>query len=229
MVASWPGGATDSASRVARCDAAAHRSAICRHQSAVVLHAAAREASGDLASDSPAMPRPTTVENDAARWRAITRAVEAHERTDARWLEYELDAAKLLDFPVMTDMREPAHDGISQGQATSRLSQAVAGGRSSRRPGRRGPLSRCGSGLCDRVRHRGGRGDAQTQNRLFPRGTAAAGKSAKPAAGGIRRRRDGPGTRARISFGAHRTRRTHRVAGPYAGRHRAGIAGELDD
>lgn len=60
------------------------------------------EASGDLASDSPAMPRPTTVENDAARWRAITRAVEAHERTDARWLEYELDAAKLLDFPVMT-------------------------------------------------------------------------------------------------------------------------------
>lgn len=107
MVASWPGGATDSASRVARCDAAAHRSAICRHQSAVVLHAAAREASGDLASDSPAMPRPTTVENDAARWRAITRAVEAHERTDARWLEYELDAAKLLDFPVMTDMRDP--------------------------------------------------------------------------------------------------------------------------
>lgn len=65
------------------------------------------EASGDLASDSPAMPRPTTVENDAARWRAITRAVEAHERTDARWLEYELDAAKLLDFPVMTDMRDP--------------------------------------------------------------------------------------------------------------------------
>ncbi len=33
-------------------------------------------------------------------------------------------------------------------------------------------------------------------------------------ASGRRARR--PRTRARISFGAHRTRRTHRVAGPYA-------------
>lgn len=40
-------------------------------------------------------------------WRAIRRAVDAHEQTDARWLQYELDAAKLLDFPVMTDMRDP--------------------------------------------------------------------------------------------------------------------------
>ncbi len=27
--------------------------------------------------------------------------------TDARWLEYELDFAKLLDFPLMTDLRDP--------------------------------------------------------------------------------------------------------------------------
>jgi len=32
--------------------------------------------------------------------------VEEHARTDARWLEYELDPAKLLDFPLMTDMRD---------------------------------------------------------------------------------------------------------------------------
>lgn len=45
--------------------------------------------------------------NPAAHWRAIRRALEAHEDTDARWLGYELDASRLLDFPVMTDMRDP--------------------------------------------------------------------------------------------------------------------------
>ena len=43
----------------------------------------------------------------AAQWRAITRAVKAHDLTDTRWLEYELDITKLLDYPVMTDMRNP--------------------------------------------------------------------------------------------------------------------------
>lgn len=42
----------------------------------------------------------------AAQWQAIRRGIDAHQRTDARWLEYELDASRLLDFPVMTDMRE---------------------------------------------------------------------------------------------------------------------------
>ena len=28
---------------------------------------------------------------------------ERHDRTDARWLDYEIDIAKLLDFPLMTD------------------------------------------------------------------------------------------------------------------------------
>ena len=27
--------------------------------------------------------------------------------TDGRWLDYELDFAKLLDLPLMTDMRSP--------------------------------------------------------------------------------------------------------------------------
>lgn len=44
--------------------------------------------------------------NQAAQWRAIRRVLDEHGRTDARWLEYELDVAKLLDFPLMTDMRE---------------------------------------------------------------------------------------------------------------------------
>jgi len=46
------------------------------------------------------------VDETAAR-REVTKVLERHDRTDARWLEYELDVAKLLDFPLMTDMREP--------------------------------------------------------------------------------------------------------------------------
>lgn len=45
--------------------------------------------------------------NQAAQWRSLRRVLDEHGRTDARWLDYELDAAKLLDFPVMTDMRDP--------------------------------------------------------------------------------------------------------------------------
>ncbi|MGC2653367.1 MAG: hypothetical protein WA317_07160 [Mycobacterium sp.] len=44
--------------------------------------------------------------NRAAQWTSIRRVVEEHRRTDERWLEYELDFAKLLDFPLMTDMRD---------------------------------------------------------------------------------------------------------------------------
>ncbi|WP_445169999.1 hypothetical protein ACTXG7_12190 [Mycolicibacterium sp. Dal123E01] len=45
--------------------------------------------------------------SQAAQWRTVTRVIDEHRRTDTRWLNYELDAAKLLDFPAMTDMRDP--------------------------------------------------------------------------------------------------------------------------
>jgi hypothetical protein len=45
--------------------------------------------------------------NQAAQWRTLTRVVQEHDRTDTRWLDYELDCAKLLDFPLMTDMNNP--------------------------------------------------------------------------------------------------------------------------
>jgi hypothetical protein len=48
-----------------------------------------------------------TAGNHAAQWRAITRALDEHTRADTRWLDYELDSAKLLDFPLMTNMRDP--------------------------------------------------------------------------------------------------------------------------
>ena len=55
----------------------------------------------------PLDPPPTPTASPAVQWTAITRAVKAHDHTDTRWLEYELDIAKLLDFPLMTDMRNP--------------------------------------------------------------------------------------------------------------------------
>lgn len=50
---------------------------------------------------------PETGDNHVAHWRSLRRVLEEHSRTDERWLEYELDIAKLLDFPLMTDMRDP--------------------------------------------------------------------------------------------------------------------------
>jgi hypothetical protein len=45
--------------------------------------------------------------DEAAARREVTKVRQRHDGTDARWLDYEIDVAKLLDFPLMTDMREP--------------------------------------------------------------------------------------------------------------------------
>lgn len=37
----------------------------------------------------------------------VRRLTEAHEAVNRRWLDYELDIGKLIDFPLMTDVREP--------------------------------------------------------------------------------------------------------------------------
>jgi hypothetical protein len=50
--------------------------------------------------------------NQAVQWRSLRRVLEEHSRTDTRWLDYELDCAKLLDFPLMTDMRDPLTIGF---------------------------------------------------------------------------------------------------------------------
>ena len=46
-----------------------------------------------------------TRNNDDGYRRELGRLLDEHARTDARWLDYEVDVAKLLDFPMMTDMR----------------------------------------------------------------------------------------------------------------------------
>src|ERR1700739_984287 len=45
--------------------------------------------------------------NDEGYRREIAKLLATHDRTDARWLDYEVDIAKLIDFPLMTDMRNP--------------------------------------------------------------------------------------------------------------------------
>ena len=45
--------------------------------------------------------------NKAGERREVAKLLTEHDRTDERWLDYEVDVAKLLDFPSMTDMRNP--------------------------------------------------------------------------------------------------------------------------
>jgi hypothetical protein len=57
--------------------------------------------------DESAAGAPQPTNSHAAQWRAISRTIKEHDRTDTRWLDYELDIGKLLDFPLMTDMSNP--------------------------------------------------------------------------------------------------------------------------
>jgi hypothetical protein len=45
--------------------------------------------------------------NEDSQRRELVKLLAAHDRIDARWLDYEVDVARLLDFPMMTDMRNP--------------------------------------------------------------------------------------------------------------------------
>lgn len=63
--------------------------------------------------------------NSAARWRTITRTIDEHARTDARWMTYELDADKLLDFPLMTDMRAPLTTAFHKAKLRAELLRPV--------------------------------------------------------------------------------------------------------
>ncbi|VEG58516.1 Uncharacterised protein [Mycolicibacterium aurum] len=60
----------------------------------------------EIAPVSDPVPGPAA-DPGAAQRRAISRAMEEHDRTHTRWLDYEIDVAKLLDYPLMTDMRNP--------------------------------------------------------------------------------------------------------------------------
>ena len=63
-------------------------------------------ARGQVEAPPAADPQPRLDAGTAQR-RVVERTIEEHDRTDTRWLDYELDVAKLLDYPLMTDMRDP--------------------------------------------------------------------------------------------------------------------------
>lgn len=46
-------------------------------------------------------------QSEQVRVDEVRRLMNAHDAVNKRWLEYELDVAKLIDFPMMSDVREP--------------------------------------------------------------------------------------------------------------------------
>jgi hypothetical protein len=51
--------------------------------------------------------RNRTAEAEQASQAEVHALLAAHDAVNRRWLAYELDVGKLIDFPVMTDVREP--------------------------------------------------------------------------------------------------------------------------
>jgi hypothetical protein len=51
--------------------------------------------------------RNRTAEAEQASQVEVQSLLAAHDVVNRRWLAYELDVGKLIDFPVMTDVREP--------------------------------------------------------------------------------------------------------------------------
>lgn len=68
-----------------------------------VRRAPMQQVAAAAASASPAAPEDGRAERD----RQIDRILADHAEVDRRWLDFELDVAKLIDYPLVTDMREP--------------------------------------------------------------------------------------------------------------------------
>ncbi|MET3141748.1 UNVERIFIED_ORG: hypothetical protein ABIB13_001450 [Arthrobacter sp. UYEF2] len=47
------------------------------------------------------------VQAEQASQAQVAALMSAHDAVNRRWLDYELDVGKLIDFPLMTDVREP--------------------------------------------------------------------------------------------------------------------------
>lgn len=59
--------------------------------------------------------------NTEGNRREMTKLLARHDATDERWLSYEIDVAKLLDFPLMTDMRDPLTLGFHKAKSRADL------------------------------------------------------------------------------------------------------------
>ncbi|WP_125611207.1 hypothetical protein [Specibacter cremeus] len=58
-----------------------------------------------LKHPQPVTPSPAPVPDVAPG--EVEKLLADHDAVNRRWLDYELDVAKLIDFPMMTDVREP--------------------------------------------------------------------------------------------------------------------------
>lgn len=76
-----------------------------------------------------AMAEAAARERDAGdvRRREIGRVLAQHDATDARWLDYEIDVAKLLDFPLMTDLRDPLTAAFHRARSRADLLRPAGG------------------------------------------------------------------------------------------------------
>jgi hypothetical protein len=63
----------------------------------------------ETAALDAAAPPPLTLAKSTADFSEmdVARVMESHDAVNRRWLDYELDVGKLIDFPMMTDVREP--------------------------------------------------------------------------------------------------------------------------
>ena len=68
--------------------------------------------------------------------RDLARVLAAHDAVSRRWLDHELDAAKVIDFPLMTDMREPLTRDFHRAKRTADALRPQEGEQPDARPHR---------------------------------------------------------------------------------------------
>jgi len=158
--------------------------------------------------------------DEAASRRELTKLLAHHDRIDARWLDYEMDAARLLDFPMMTDMRQPLTVAFHKARSHADLLRPATvddaiGDRGTQldyRDAVHDYATAFDVAAADAIRRRRSDFSAEGQQRL---------ERAASAACGVRRRSDPTRTPERLRQGAPRARWADGVARHHARRNRA--------
>nr|WP_241429086.1 hypothetical protein [Agrococcus sp. ARC_14] len=78
-----------------------------RRRDRIELERVRRAPVGSVEGAPAQQPRADQQAEQADRDRQIERILADHDEVDRRWLDFELDVSKLIDYPLMTDMREP--------------------------------------------------------------------------------------------------------------------------
>lgn len=97
------------------------------------LKAATRGVTGAIPTAERVTPAVAAASSTAATPTQLERLFAAHDAVTARWLEYELDVAKIIAFPAMSDGRQPltaaflrakrVADGARPASVTARISK----------------------------------------------------------------------------------------------------------